>query len=128
MSLCNPTVCSPQGSSVHGILQERILEWVAMPSSRESFWLRDRTCVSYISCIGKQVLYHQCHLRSPCHYAVSLNIYFSLIPELDSWGLFLSGDKIKTSAGLILQIYDHLRKHMRPCVSLKAPLLTSENH
>ena len=34
-TLCDPMDCSPQGSSVHGILQARILEWVAMPSSRE---------------------------------------------------------------------------------------------
>ena len=35
--------CSPIGSSVHGILQARILEWVAMPSSRGSSPLRDQT-------------------------------------------------------------------------------------
>ena len=35
-TLCDPMDCSPPGSSVHGILQERILEWVAMPSSRGS--------------------------------------------------------------------------------------------
>ena len=35
-TLCNPMSCSPPGSSVHGILQARILEWVAMPSSRGS--------------------------------------------------------------------------------------------
>ena len=34
LTLCNPVDCSPPGSSVHGILQARILEWVAMPSSR----------------------------------------------------------------------------------------------
>ena len=34
LTLCNPMDCSPPGSSVHGILQTRILEWVAMPSSR----------------------------------------------------------------------------------------------
>ena len=34
-ALCNPMVCSPPDSSVHGILQARRLEWVAMPSSRE---------------------------------------------------------------------------------------------
>ena len=39
--LCNPMDCSPAGSSVHGILQARILEWVAMPSSRGSSRLRD---------------------------------------------------------------------------------------
>ena len=36
-TLCDPVDCSPPGSSVHGILQARILEWVAMPSSKESF-------------------------------------------------------------------------------------------
>ena len=35
-TLCNPTDCSPPGSSVRGILQARILEWVAMPSFRGS--------------------------------------------------------------------------------------------
>ena len=42
-ALCDPMDCSPPGSSVHGILQARILEWVAMPSSRESSPHRDRT-------------------------------------------------------------------------------------
>ena len=41
--LCNPMDCSLSGSSVHGILQARILEWVAMPSSRGSFWRRNWT-------------------------------------------------------------------------------------
>ena len=43
VQLCNPMDCSPPGSSVHGILQARILEWVAMPSSRGSSQPRDRT-------------------------------------------------------------------------------------
>ena len=41
LTMCDPMDCSPPGSSVHGILQERILEWVAMPSSRESSQPRD---------------------------------------------------------------------------------------
>ena len=49
--------CTPPGSSVHGIFQARILEPVAMPSSRGSSRPRDQTCVSYMSCIGRQVLY-----------------------------------------------------------------------
>ena len=44
--LCDPMDCSPPGSSVPGILQARILEWVAMPSSRESSQPRDQTQVS----------------------------------------------------------------------------------
>ena len=42
-TLCDPMDCSPPVSSVHGILQTRILEWVAMPSSRRSSQPRDRT-------------------------------------------------------------------------------------
>ena len=48
-TLCDPVVCSPPGSSVHGILQARILEWVAMSFSRVSSWPRDQTHVSYIA-------------------------------------------------------------------------------
>ena len=48
-TLFDPMDCSPPGSSVHGILQPRILEWVAMPSSRGSSWLRDRTWVSWLA-------------------------------------------------------------------------------
>ena len=44
-----PMVCSPPGFSVHGILQARILEWVAMPFSRGSSQSRDQTCVSCIA-------------------------------------------------------------------------------
>ena len=57
-TLCNPMNCSPPGSSVHGILQTRILEWVSISFSKGSSQPRDQTCVSYVSCIGRQVLYH----------------------------------------------------------------------
>ena len=43
---CNPMSCPP-GSSVHGILQARILEWVASGLSRGSSWPRDRTHISF---------------------------------------------------------------------------------
>ena len=52
---CNPMDYSPPGSSVHGILQLRILELVAMPSSRESSLPRDWTC---ISCIAGRLFIH----------------------------------------------------------------------
>ena len=64
-TLCDPMDCSPSGSSVHGILQARILEWVAVPSSRESSWPRDGTHVFYISCIWRWLLCHWRHLKSP---------------------------------------------------------------
>ena len=50
--------CSPPGSSVWGILQARILDWVAISFSRRSSWPWDWPCVSCISCIVRQVLYH----------------------------------------------------------------------
>ena len=61
-TLCNSTDCSPPGSSVPEILQARILEWVAMFSSRGSSQPRNRTHISYVSCTGRQVLYHWHHL------------------------------------------------------------------
>ena len=58
LTLCSPMDCSPPGSSIHGIFQARILERVAVPSSRGSSQPRDRTHISYVSCIGRRVLYH----------------------------------------------------------------------
>ena len=70
----------PSGSSVHGILQARILEAVAMPSSRASSQPRDWTRVSYVSCISRRVLYHQCHLGSP-RYRLTLGKYNPNLPK-----------------------------------------------
>ena len=64
-TLCNPLDCSPPGYSVHGILQARILEWVAISYSRGSSQPRDQTHISYVSCVCRRVLYHQCHLGIP---------------------------------------------------------------
>ena len=55
VALCNSMHCSLQGSFPHGISQARILEWVAVPSSRGSSQPRDQT---HISCIGRPVLHH----------------------------------------------------------------------
>ena len=55
LALSSPVDYSPPGSSVHGIFQVRILEWVAIFFSRGSFRSRDWTHVSYI---GRQILYH----------------------------------------------------------------------
>ena len=49
VQLCNPVDCSPPGSSVHGILQARVLEWVAISFSRASSQPRDRTRVSHLT-------------------------------------------------------------------------------
>ena len=49
LTLCDPMDCSPPGSSIHGILQARILEWVAISSSRRSSQSRDRAWVFRIT-------------------------------------------------------------------------------
>ena len=50
VQLCDSSDCSPPGSSVHGILQARILEWVAMPSSRGFSPPRDQTQTNLLTC------------------------------------------------------------------------------
>ena len=65
-TLCDPMDCSTPNSFVHGILQARILEWIAMLSSRGSFQPRDQTHNFYVSCIERCVtistLKHQRHI------------------------------------------------------------------
>ena len=68
------------GSSVHGILQARTLEWVAVSFSRRSSRPSDQTSGSYVSCTGSQVLYHYRHLGSPSKWFIS--IIFSIINSL----------------------------------------------
>ena len=53
-TLCDHMDCSPPDSSVHGILQARILEWVATSFSRASSEPRDQTC---LSCSGRRILF-----------------------------------------------------------------------
>ena len=60
--LCGPEHWSPPGSSVHGVFQVRILQWAAVSSSRGPSWPRNPgiqvTCISCVSCIGRQILYN----------------------------------------------------------------------
>ena len=53
-----PVDCNPPGSSVRGSFQARILEWVAIAYFRGSSRPRDWTHISFISYIGRQILYH----------------------------------------------------------------------
>ena len=76
-NLCNPRDCSPPGSSVHRILQARILEWVAISFSRGSSRPGDWTGVSCASCIGRWILYHGAPWEDP--------IIPACIPRHQSW-------------------------------------------
>ena len=57
-TLCDPMNCSPPGSSVHGILQAIIPEWVGIFCSRGSSQHRDWACISGVSCIDRRILSH----------------------------------------------------------------------
>ena len=65
LRLCNTMDYSPPGSSVHGISQARILEWVAVSFSRGFSWPWEQACVS---CIGRWILCHLSNLRNPSPY------------------------------------------------------------
>ena len=57
-TLCHPMDCTAcQAPLSIGILQARLLEWVAMPTSRGSSQPRDQASIFYVPCIGKQALY-----------------------------------------------------------------------
>ena len=80
--LCDPMDCNPLGSSVHRILQARILEWVAISFSRGSSWPRDWTQVSHIAsrCLNLwatrethiYICSYQIHLKKKNHIIFSI--------------------------------------------------------
>ena len=65
LTLHDPMDCSLPSSSIHGIFQERILEWVAISFSRGSSQPKDQTHISCISCFGRWILYQLSHQGSP---------------------------------------------------------------
>ena len=79
LTLCDPMDCSLPGSSVRWILQVRILEGIAISSSRGSSWPKDRTHVYGVSCISRWILYHwttwKAHLYL-CLYLFCLSVLF----------------------------------------------------
>ena len=83
LTLFDPTDCSPPGSSVHGILQARILVWVAMPSSWGSSWpQRSNPCLlQLLNC--RQVLDHWATGEAlPCHirfYILSMKLPYQMV-------------------------------------------------
>ena len=73
LTLCDLMDCSLPGSSVHGVSQTRILEWVVIFFSKGSSQPRNSTHTSWISSVGRWILYHQHHL-------------FPLLPCEKIWG------------------------------------------
>ena len=71
LTLCDLMDCSPEGSSVFRIPQARILEWVTMPASRGSSWLRDWTGVS---CIAGRFITHWATWEGPHRLVITAQI------------------------------------------------------
>ena len=87
-TLCYPMDCSPPGSSIHGIFQARILEWVAISFSRGSSQPRDRTQVSHIA--GR--CFNLCATREACGQTrMETEIKKSWFYQLSECGEFYSG-------------------------------------
>ena len=98
LTLCN---CSLPVSSVHGILQARLLERVAISFSRGTSQPRDQTGVSCISSIGRQILYlGKNHLGSPSSTATANNYWYLLCTKRN----YLTGiNQIKSGTSLVVQ-------------------------
>ena len=105
LNLCDPVDCSLPVSSVHGISQARILEWINIRFPRESSWPRDWT---QVSCIGRRILYHLSEWRLPKGPAIQqmLSPLTGTAEELGGlvgdriWEIFLK--KVFLSQGLAL--------------------------
>ena len=84
-SSSNPTLCDPMdyslpSFSVHGILQGRLLEWVAIPFPRGSSQPRNQTCVFCVLCVDRRILYH----CATCEAPVNRISFLSFLSVLDS--------------------------------------------
>ena len=87
-TLCNPVDCSLPGSSIHGILQARILEWVAISFSMGSSWPRDWTQVSCIA--GRSFTLWATREACVCTYGlfIFLSTYLSIYRSICKWWLW----------------------------------------
>ena len=111
LTLCNPMDCSPPGSSVHGIFQARILEWVDISSSRGSSQFRDPIRVSCIA----GVFFTAEPPRKPC--SKPLNLCHSYPPHCRLLVLFCNLQTVYNSFWAVsldfpcFYLQAHLQKH-----------------
>ena len=115
-TLCGPMFCSLPDSSVHGILQARILEWGAIPFSRESSWPRDWTQVSCI--VGRFFARYLSHQRS------SYILLTLVISTLTKWLVsFILSSKFCPLRLLLFPTNSFLGAHTNRWDALKIALL-----
>ena len=105
---CNPVDCGPPGSSVHGIHQARILEWVAGPSSRGSFPTREQIQVSCVFCIADGLFTAE-PLRKPINGNSPWQIKVYTHLNFMSWfTLIISGSNF-----LSIKLFSHIIKSLK---------------
>ena len=101
LTLCDPMDWGLPGSSVHGILQKTILEWVAIPFSRVASWPRDWT---QISCIAGKFFTLWATREAPCYVCAvhSRSVMFDSLRSMDcSWpGSSVRGDSPGRNTGV----------------------------
>ena len=117
--------CSLPGSSIHGISQARILEWVAISFSRVSSWPRDQTCVS---CIGRWILYHWATWEAPPLIIADDNKYGMMIMTTSYWALcvYIKSDrKTKSNIGCCWGEVDYFSAYELPILSCSEGTITA---
>ena len=92
LTLCDTMDRSPPGSSVHGILQARILGWVALPFSRGSSWPRDQT---WVAPMAGRLFYHMSHQESLLSISELLQILIKLLQQKQSCPQLKHENRIK---------------------------------
>ena len=101
LTLCDPTNCSPLGSSVHGILQARALDWVVISHARGSSQHTDWNCVSCVSWIGR-ILYHWATWEVPSKVRSWMVFFKNLVPTAVWSDIFVFITSSSSSDCLIL--------------------------
>ena len=76
-TFCDLMDCSQAGSSVHGIFQARIPVWGVNSFSRRFSWFRDRTCISQVSYIGRQILYQGVSIKTEKNKFKNIYLYLN---------------------------------------------------
>ena len=107
-----PTDCTQQGFSVHGIFSARILEWAAISSSREFSQPGNWICVSFISGVGRQVLYYWAtmYLLPSCLFLWHPSLHSKLVNVLP-WFLWVvpANDQIQAGRSWELLVWSQAR-------------------
>ena len=96
LTLCDPVYYSPSGSSVCGILQARILEWVGISSSRVSSWLRNQT---QSPALAGRFFTTELPKKPQSFCGIILFVHLILV-----WNLFTIGKLISESRRLIVTV------------------------